>query len=61
MHMPVSPPPGPVRTWATDLLERFVADVERGLVVPPASGGRFPTLPEAHSELCRRRQRDLGT
>ncbi|MCK8675310.1 hypothetical protein ACWDUD_28825 [Rhodococcus sp. NPDC003382] len=61
MHMPMWPP-GPVPTWDTEALERFVAYVERGMTVRVAADGRFLTLSEAHAELFRRqrkRQRDV--
>ncbi|MFC7451126.1 hypothetical protein [Rhodococcus daqingensis] len=48
-------PMGPVQRWATEALEHFVAEVDRGMVIRPAVGGRFPTLCDVHAELARRR------
>ncbi|MFC0449883.1 hypothetical protein [Rhodococcus jostii] len=48
-------PTGPVRDWPTAALERFVAEVDRGMVIRAAAGGRFLTLNDAHTELARRR------
>lgn len=54
MDMPMMWPHGPVRTWATEALEHFVAEVERGTVIWVAADERFLTLSEAQTELLRR-------
>lgn len=48
-------PTGPVRTWGTEALEQFIADVDRGVVIGVYAGGRFLTLDDVHTELVRRR------
>ncbi|QXC46150.1 hypothetical protein [Rhodococcus qingshengii] len=54
------PPPWPtesLRTWATEALEQFIADVERGVVAEASAANRFLTLEDAHAELAQRRRR----
>ncbi len=49
-------PAGSLWTWATEALEQFIADVERGVVAEVLAGNRFLTLEDAHAELARRRR-----
>ncbi len=53
MYRP-SPRPTGLWTWATEALEQFIADVERGVVAEVPAGNRFVTLEDAHAELARR-------
>lgn len=56
MQKPSPWPTGSLWTWATEALEQFIADVERGVVAGVSEGNRLLTLDDAHTELARRRR-----